>query len=165
MVSAILELSLRPEDKIDLIPGYRVKGCVRATGTAPAHRERSPTRPSARRSHRTDNAPARRATAPVLTPSGQRPCKIVQERLVPSIVCSFFYEHAAGTPRRDCAADRSLSAAPHYGNAPHGRRHHSGRRPARHHQPLGPWRVARRSAGRLLGPARAVALGALRPRS
>src|SRR2546427_2099792 len=83
MVSAILELSLRPEDKIDLIPGYRVKGCVRATGTAPAHRERSPTRPSARRSHRTDNAPARRATAPVLTPSGQRPCKIVQERLVP----------------------------------------------------------------------------------
>src|SRR2546428_4976645 len=72
MVSAILELSLRPEDKIDLILGYRVKGCVRATGTGPPHCERSPTRPSARRSHRTDNAPARRATAPVLTPGSAR---------------------------------------------------------------------------------------------
>src|SRR5439155_6258548 len=36
----------------------------RATGTAPPHCERSPTRPSARRSRRTDSAPARRATAP-----------------------------------------------------------------------------------------------------
>src|SRR5437879_5655861 len=36
------------------------------------------------------------------------------------------HEHATGTPRRGCAADRGRSAAPHHGDASHGRRHHAG---------------------------------------
>src|SRR2546430_11500337 len=31
------------------------------------------------------------------------------------------HEHATGTPRRGCAADRGRCAAPHHGDAPHRR--------------------------------------------